>query len=505
MAYLKQTWNNLPDTSTPITAARLGHLETQYDEAVAYTDEAIANSGGGGSASEVDLVSRLRFPVFIGHRGAPLSYPEHSIEGYRACLEAGFSPEADVRALADGTLVNIHNATTGATMSVSSTVSTMTPKQWAAARVKPPVGNGKVYGSGPGTPAFFEDYLDEFGGRVVLWPEIKVDNIAPSVIKAVKDRNLQKAVVLQCNSLSVAQLVVSEGVYAALSSAAGATPSEAKAAGVDFMIVPRTQGAAYLASCVAAGVKPIVWTVNNAGDAADLVSQGAAGIFSDDCWEASRVFTPVQSVEGVIASGWIPPATVWGQRPDQSPVGTKQEVRVRGGVLDYTHGDSDVRANSLKLGILGEGAGSCKIRLWVQANEPAPSATPEGGWLFGIYFGKTQSGGAAVEFPNSEQWRLAMIRRNGEKNVYDRPSFTGTTTRSGTNTATEPYAKPGGRGTAMLFEVEFTPTQVAIRNLSRGDVDLVATTSNWGSSSGNYVSLCVTGGNSSVWGVHAVI
>lgn len=45
MAYQKQSWRNLPDRTTPITAARLEHMETQYDEAVlnskAYTDQEI--------------------------------------------------------------------------------------------------------------------------------------------------------------------------------------------------------------------------------------------------------------------------------------------------------------------------------------------------------------------------------------------------------------------------------------------------------------------------------
>ena len=61
MAYQKQTWRNLPDRTTPITAARLEHMETQYDEAISevnpdqlwqelsgkadtsYVDEAIAD------------------------------------------------------------------------------------------------------------------------------------------------------------------------------------------------------------------------------------------------------------------------------------------------------------------------------------------------------------------------------------------------------------------------------------------------------------------------------
>lgn len=43
MAYVKQTWNNLPNKTTPLSAARLNHLETQYDEAVS-DSKALANT-----------------------------------------------------------------------------------------------------------------------------------------------------------------------------------------------------------------------------------------------------------------------------------------------------------------------------------------------------------------------------------------------------------------------------------------------------------------------------
>lgn len=42
MAYTKQTWRNSPDQTTPISAPRLNHLETQYDEATGYTDSKIS-------------------------------------------------------------------------------------------------------------------------------------------------------------------------------------------------------------------------------------------------------------------------------------------------------------------------------------------------------------------------------------------------------------------------------------------------------------------------------
>lgn len=46
MTYTKQTWKNLPDQTTPVSAARLNHLETQFDEAAAYTDQQIAANPG---------------------------------------------------------------------------------------------------------------------------------------------------------------------------------------------------------------------------------------------------------------------------------------------------------------------------------------------------------------------------------------------------------------------------------------------------------------------------
>lgn len=39
MTYVKQEWKNLPDQTTPLSAARLNHLETQFDEARAYINQ----------------------------------------------------------------------------------------------------------------------------------------------------------------------------------------------------------------------------------------------------------------------------------------------------------------------------------------------------------------------------------------------------------------------------------------------------------------------------------
>lgn len=59
MAYEKQSWENAPSTTTPISAARLNHLETQYDLAVqdakSYTDSKTVGGGWFSSAFSSEL------------------------------------------------------------------------------------------------------------------------------------------------------------------------------------------------------------------------------------------------------------------------------------------------------------------------------------------------------------------------------------------------------------------------------------------------------------------
>lgn len=46
MTYVKQVWANTPSVTSPLSADRLNHLETQFDEATQYTDQKIAENPG---------------------------------------------------------------------------------------------------------------------------------------------------------------------------------------------------------------------------------------------------------------------------------------------------------------------------------------------------------------------------------------------------------------------------------------------------------------------------
>lgn len=465
-----------------------------------------------GAATPADLVSSLRYPVYIAHRGSPRVYPEHSWEGYRASYEAGFSPEADVHGLADGTLVCLHDSTTNRTMNISKSVSTVTVAEWRRATINPPA-NGALSGNGAGTPVFFEDYLDEFGGKTVLWPEIKstVASVRTAAIKAVTDRGLQKSVVIQSSVLAVCQEAVAAGCHALLLTSS-ATPASLVSAGVEFVGVPGTATNAYITSCVNAGLKVISHTQNTKAEADAQFAKGCVGVFSDDPWEASREFTPRGKLPAV-PDGAIPPLTTHSIENSTAadPGVSNQKVAVSPGGFLFTGGRTTGTGpgypNAIRLGQLGmQLPGTVTVRLWAQSLSPWSSLASgqETAWLFGVYLGN-QTGDVAVnEEPLQSRFSLAMVRRNGQKNGYEKRTLTGAVSNLGNVPApTTPYSKPLGPSAAMQFEISFTPTSIGIRNLTLNDTDLVVTRTSL-SIANAYLTIGVNGGNSRIWGVEVL-
>ena len=466
-----------------------------------YVDDAVA----GAVASSPDLVSQIRYPLYIAHRGSMRVYPEHSAEAYRKSFEAGFTPEADVRALANGRLVCIHDATTNRTMTVSKTVSAMTEAEWRSASVKPPINANRIYASGEGTPMFFEDYLDEFGGKIALWPEIKVTGApADAAIKAVTDRGLQRAVVIQSADFATCQKIVAAGCHALLLSDSMAAAT-IKNAGIEYVGVSMNATQAYVGTLTSAGLKAIAYTPNTKKDADAQFAKGCVGVFSDDPWEVSRQYPAKTTLD--FSDGWLEPAMNHNREHSGitgGPGGGTQVVYVDKDALFFDQA-SETRAlpNVVKLGAFGQDlGGSVTVRFWAESiSTRQTTGNPETSWLVGIYLGKQTDDVAVNEEANDSMWRLAMIRRNGEKNVYEKRTMTGSISKIGTVAApSTPYAKPGGRSVPMLFEVEFTPTAVTIRNLTLNDTDCVATGTAL-TVAGAYLSLNVNGSSSRVWGI----
>ena len=222
-------------------------------------------------------------PLIISHRGGAAVYPEHSLRAYRESAADGYLPEMDLRALADGTIVCIHDDTVDRTMTgVSGKVSDLTLDQWESARVVSPTGGASA------APVTWDEVLDDVAGDVTIVPELKASE--PEVVAEVVDelvrRKLQDDVIVQSFDWDVVQQVADAGLPALylFGQDQPRPASEILAAGVEYVgpswkIDPRT-----ITELADAGLQVVPYTVNDVDVAEDVLDAGAAGFFTDDPW-----------------------------------------------------------------------------------------------------------------------------------------------------------------------------------------------------------------------------
>lgn len=291
---------DIPENARVISASDLLRYEKLGQDVAARLNDPIAIASavlpeiksqlGAAFGRRLDLVSKLVKPIHVAHRGGPLRYPEHSMESYRASAQAGFLPEQDIHMLADGTLVCVHDDTTGRTMTGPSVaVNTLTREQWLARRIKPAITGGKQ-----AMPVLWEDVLNEFGGRVVLMPEIKGTDlvVARKVIDSILERGLERCVIVQSFDRP-ANLMSAQAGIATLALAAGSDPTvlaTLQANNVEFTGPGVTVTAALMATYRSYGMRSIPYTSTNYATTESLLALGAEGVFMDDPWGSSGQF-----------------------------------------------------------------------------------------------------------------------------------------------------------------------------------------------------------------------
>lgn len=117
-----------------------------------------------GLKKDFDLISKLKSPIIIAHRGGRQRFPEQSLDGIEASMKDGFLPEMDLQPLGTGEIVLLHDDTVDRTMiGATGEASDLTLKEWKSARIKPAILGGR-----DATPPTFEDVLNLYGGRTVL-------------------------------------------------------------------------------------------------------------------------------------------------------------------------------------------------------------------------------------------------------------------------------------------------------------------------------------------------
>jgi glycerophosphoryl diester phosphodiesterase len=223
----------------------------------------------------------------IAHRGGAAVYPEEGSRGYDHATASGFALETDVRALADGTLVLLHDATVDRTMTgVRGPVSSLTLAQWRAARLK-----AAPSGIGAGDrPVTLDDFLTRYGGKVPLLIERKAGD-ATKLVNAIKARGpaVAGSVLLQTFDFATANAFEAAGLDAMLLMTTEWPTSLAtiKAAGIRYVGVSRDMGPWHVSELRRQGFVVVSWTVNAESGFNYEVNQGVNGVFSDNPWRLS--------------------------------------------------------------------------------------------------------------------------------------------------------------------------------------------------------------------------
>lgn len=454
MTYTKQVWKNLPDQTTPLSASRLNHLETQYEEAVAYVDSQ-------GAAAAVDMLPGVKYPLYIAHRGNRFIYPEHSLEAYDGTFAAGYTPEADVRVLADGTLVCIHDDTTARTMTgPSMSVSAMSLADWRAKRVLPPK-NGVLVGTGNGTPVLFEEYLDRFGGRIMLWPEIKDPAATQGIIDAVKARGLEKSVVLSSFDWAVVDQVVAAGIYATKAGTPDLSPSEYLSRGVIGAVFNAAATSnAIITSFKNSGLRVFTYTINTPSSAAAELLRGVDGVYSDDTLAVDRNATKVLQLD--FDNGFLGPGLNAAVQ-DSAQANPTSLL----GHLRFT-GTTGASRTSMRMGSFGVGTATGTVEFSAMGVE-GPRGTDAASWLAGVYLGYQDAGDGPLTEDGTFACRLVVIRASGQVSVFRIASPGEAAVRLDAQLFTASMVPASGVSKQYRFRVKFSETAVDVTEINSGN------------------------------------
>lgn len=415
-----------------------------------------------------DLVTGLRYPLYIAHRGGSLRYPEHSIEAYRAAAAAGFPVEPDLGVLSDGAIVCIHDSTVDRTMTGTGAVSSFTSAQWQAMRVNQIGGPAGATGAARGQPTFFTDVLREFGGHYLLVPEIKNTAQRAAILAAIEARGLRRAVIVQSFVYADVQDAGGRGIAAMFLSDAvgtgGANPTAAQvfASGIEFLGCSTAASGAYISAAKAAGLKVIVYTTNTRAAAATAITtNGADGVFSDDPWHVTGNYL-ASDTDPWASKRWWPGSsfTLGPAGPVYFGVDMFGSEAIAAQQANFNHNWAGTRT----------GTGRVRVRARVHF---LPSANTDLTRWVSVFIGQfgddsTYSDvGAADEFGYH-----VLFRRNGAMDIYSRPAGAGATQIATVAGTTVAAASEG------FWDVEITidATNVTVKNVTTGVSATVANT-----------------------------
>lgn len=217
----------------------------------------------------------MGFPVVSAHRGGMTLYPENTLTAFKAIRDKYPEQpvEFDVRALSDGTLVVVHDATVDRTAAngVTGTVNQMAKAQWGSLRIVNPAG-----GSVPATT--LDEVIAEFGGTdTVLVPELKDNDAADKFIE--KLWPLRGQIIVQSSNTTIVSRLVRSGFRTLQLSSTPITPVKGVyAVGMRHDAITQT----VVDDAHTQGITVWAWTVNDQPRINALIGMGVDAIITND-------------------------------------------------------------------------------------------------------------------------------------------------------------------------------------------------------------------------------
>lgn len=269
-------------------------------------------------------INDLVFPVVMAHRGFANVAGENTLDAYKEAVakygtvvnEAG-----DVRALSDGTLVSMHDATVDRTTNGTGNVNTFTKATWQALTVDIQTLQGGTYVGTP--PPVWDDVLDQLAGKGVITPEVKdqLDSTATAMCDRMDALGVRDSAII--NSFALSNLVIAAGrgykpmlngtTHAAmLTNLAAIITNNIWAVGLDY--TQADVNAAAVAFWQGIGVRVILYTIDHQADYnIGIGTYGADGLFANEPtpYLQTNVAAYRKKTSTWHLDGRFPPGSLW--------------------------------------------------------------------------------------------------------------------------------------------------------------------------------------------------
>jgi glycerophosphoryl diester phosphodiesterase len=211
----------------------------------------------------------------IGHRGARAYEPENTLSSFRRALELGVDAvELDVRKTRDNELVVIHNADVNKTTDGSGAVNELTLEEIQRF----------VTEKGEHVPTL-EEVLDAVARRVKVLVELKETGTEEQVMDLIRKKRLTENVIITSFNEDALRKVreLSDEVETGLIYVRHKNPIQAALDLKAEYLLPlyRFTHSSNIQKAHEAGLKVIVWTINNKEEADEYKKKGVDGIASD--------------------------------------------------------------------------------------------------------------------------------------------------------------------------------------------------------------------------------